>query len=175
MSLFESLNVGSKEFDEISSIVQKTCPNQCIISIEKLINITLIERYEKYKDSLQEQKYTELFGFHGTNINNIDIIASEGFKKEFNKTSAYGLGTYLASSFGYSKNYAKLSKEFKDSYKCLFVCKFIYVNIIKGCGSKKCPEHFDVQVDKIENPNIYCVDKDEAIIPLYLVRFYDEK
>lgn len=166
-NLFKRLSVGSSEFDEISNIVEKTCPNQCIISIERLINTELIERYEKYKSNLFNCK--EIYGFHGTWNDIINKIATEGFKKEFNKVSAYGLGTYLASSFGYSKAYAKLGLA---DYPMLFVCKFVYVNICKGTSCKKCPDGYDVQTNDIKNPSIYSVDNDAAILPLYLVRFY---
>lgn len=167
-SLFTRLKVGSKEFDEISNIVESTCKDQCIISIEKLSNTELIDRYEKYKSSLVD--FNEIFTFHGTSNHLVNDIATNGFKKEFNRTSAFGLGTYLASSFGYSKAYSKLALV---DYKMLFVCKFVYTKMYKGTRNNKCPDGYDVQVDNLANPSIYCVDRDEAILPLYLVRFYE--
>jgi hypothetical protein len=154
--LFQRLPVGSQEFDEVSSLVENTCKNQCIISIEKLIYEDLINKYEKYKDSLTTKGLTikEIYGFHGTSNALVDEIATTGFKKEFNKVSAYGLGTYLASSFGYSKAYAKLGLA---DYPMLFVCKFVYHNICKGKNKQKCPDGYDVQTNDLLKSSIYIV------------------
>jgi len=165
---------SSKEFDIISEIVEKTCPNQCIILIQKIENKTLIERFNNYKNKLSESNniINEVYGFHGTNFYSIENICLEGFNKGYNKRAAYGIGTYLASSFGYSKVY---SGKGKYDYKIMLICKIIYNNICLGKNNQNCPEGYDIQVDNIKNPKIYSVNNDESILPLYVIHFYDGK
>ena len=166
----------SKEFDEIVSLVEKTCPNQCVISIERVINPQLYDRYFNYQISLGESS-KEVMLFHGTKYESIIPICSNGFQKSKNTRSVFGLGTYLATKFGYSKQYSFIntksnSNDLKDKYNCLLVCKLAYKKAITGTYNSPCPDGFDVQVDNVENPSIFSVHNDAAIYPEFVVRFY---
>ncbi len=170
----EMISPSSNEFDEIVKLVEKSCPNECVISIERVVNPQLYDRYFNYKVKLGEAcKETTLF--HGTNNEALLKICYTGFKKSKNTRSAFGLGTYLASAFAYSKNYAGISKVDlgqKSNYKILLVCKLAYNKMTLGSYNRACPEEFDIQVDNTKKPSIYAVDNDEAIYPEFVVRFY---
>ena len=59
----------------------------------------------------------------------MDKIKREGFRKEFNKTSAFGKGTYFAKNANYSINY---SKQDKNGIFKMFQCRVICGESING-------------------------------------------
>jgi hypothetical protein len=161
------LSASSNEFDKVYNLIETTCPGQCIISIDKVINPFLEERYNKYKESLGD-KAKEIDVYHGSNLDGIFSICTEGFIKSKNKVSAFGKGSYVATAFAYSKAYSKING---NNYHNLIVCKLSYLNIKQGSSNSICPKGYDVQVDNTYNPGIFSVDKDEALLPLYIVQF----
>ena len=172
----EPISLTSKEFDEIISLVEKTCPNQCVISIERVVNPALYDRYFNYQISLGESS-KEITLFHGTKYESILAICTNGFQKSKNTRAVFGLGTYLATAFGYSKQYSSgytngKTYDLKEKYNCLLVCKLAYNKATRGTSNSPCPDGFDVQVDNTSNPTIFSVHNDVAIYPQYVVRFY---
>lgn len=156
-------------YDEICDKVQKSYPNSCVCYIDRVVNIDMEKRYKDYVINLGNRLVSEKRLFHGTSKSNIRAIIKEGFKASYNKTSAYGIGTYLATRADYSKTYAKPSD---DGLSFMFICRAAIGRACLGNNSKQIPEEFDTAVNNLENPTIYVMPNDDSVLPEYVIAFY---
>jgi len=161
------LSLSDPMYDQIESLVRQTYSRSCIVWIEEIENLTLLEQFEKYKASLSSPNVKQLF--HGTSAETARIIINEGFDPAFNKTSAYGKGVYFSTRAKYSKDY---SRERKDGLAFMLVCDVITGNVGQGRSGQPIPSRFNSVTDNLRRPDMYIVDKREACIPQYLVAFY---
>jgi hypothetical protein len=172
------VSASSSEFDKIADLASKSCPNECIISIERVVNPVLEARYNKRKEYLMStyKTVTEREVFHGARHvgSAIPNILQFGFKANRNTVSAHGKGTYLAEAYAYSKNYS--GKGSNKDYKVMLVNKMCYTKLIKGIPNAYMEQdNIDagcVWADRVTNPTIYSVPHDEQVLPTYLVQFY---
>ncbi len=72
--------------------------------------------------------------WHGTKYNIIDVICTEGFRKEFNNSHAFGEGTYFARDAMYSVGCAK--PNYFHEYR-MFLCKVLCGESAKGDANTK--------------------------------------
>ena len=167
------LSPSSQEFERIALLAEKTSPNECIISIEKITNVGLEERYKARKEKLGT-KVVECEVFHGARnaTSAIPAILTNGYCAARNTTAAYGIGTYLAEAYSYSKHYSGKAGQ----YKSMLVNQMCYTSLTLGCGNKvmhpDLVEAGAIWTDNIKNPTIYSVPHDHQILPTYLVQFY---
>ena len=89
-----------RDTDEFKEI-QKKFPHNEIMFIEKVDNYVTRDAFEK----CELEEYTTMM-FHGTSVKVQESIIDNGFKKEFSKRAAYGLGNYFSpqssTSLGYT-------------------------------------------------------------------------
>jgi hypothetical protein len=155
-------------------MIRKSYPNSCILYVEEIVNEELLERYQEKKTELQglrgEHRVKELQLFHGTKHTNINSIAGFGFSKEFNKTSAYGKGTYFSTKAMYSRTYTD-NDNTDVSY--MFICDVLVGNCTVVTGPREInTELYDNSVDNLSNPTIYVSPYDDGCYPRYLVAFH---
>lgn len=166
------ISPSSTAFDELEKLVARTCPQECIISIEEIVNQTLEKRYQDRRKELNDAK--EVRVFHGSrNFDAVHSILLEGFRSELNTVSAFGRGTYFATSYGYSKNYASRENTANTKYTVMLICDVSYTRPIRGRTNQILdPREGDCWVDSVARPTIYSVPNNDQCIPRYLVRFY---
>lgn len=123
----EEINKNSYEFHLIQAymIPFEISTSWCeVISIERVINPTLYNKFMMYSEHLKKSinceykkdkynpNYNERWAFHGFKINkNLEQILTEGFMCEYSKENLYGYGTYFSTSIHIAHNYAS-----KDLY-----------------------------------------------------------
>jgi hypothetical protein len=169
------LSVSSPEFDELERLVAKTCPKECIISIEEVVNPELEKRYQDRRTKLGCQgNGDEVRVFHGSrDFKAVHSILSDGFRSELNTTSAFGRGTYFATSYGYSKSYASLEKTADTKYTVMLICDITCTKPVRGRVNQTLyPREGDCWVDYVARPTIYSVPHNDQCIPRFIVRFY---
>lgn len=166
MSFTEYISLSNSLYDEITNKIRDGYPNACILYIEKINNPTLLDNYEKRKESIPDVKEYELF--HGTKSENIKSIIDTGFQVKYNTVSAYGIGTYFSTNPSYSMfHYTNIDK---SGISYVFLCDVL----VGKCqqGSHKLQITADNAVDKLSNPNIYVTPYDDGCYPKYLVAFH---
>lgn len=146
---FEHILLSNKLYDELVGELRKSFPNACVLYIERVVNPELLTRYETFVGA---NDVKEMRLFHGTNANSISSICESGYKKEYNRRSAYGHGTYFASAGSYSKEYTDITKDGES---------FLFMNRV-AVGA-------DTGGDK---NNIFVIKHDEAVYPEYLLSFH---
>ena len=104
MASMEPIFMSDKVYNELVATLRQSFPNACVLYIDRVKNDVLLNRFIKYRDSLEKPNEQRLY--HGTNAHAVRSICDEGFKECFSKVKAYGHGTYFSSAGSYSKNYA---------------------------------------------------------------------
>ena len=191
--MFSYMELSNPMYDFITSEIVKTYKEACVCWIEVVENKMLTERYDKYKNSLREPN--EKLLYHGTSKEIAYKIAQEGFRSEFNKVSACGLGTYFSTRAEYSKDYSIMKSNTllytygkgrkTRSYQAPVVLPdqdqeiaFMLVSDVavgvstQGSNGKKLPKEFDSFTDNPKQPDMYIVERNDACNPRYIVAFY---
>jgi hypothetical protein len=171
---FRGISLSSPIYDDITKLIRLSYPNACVLYIDEIINNSLLSKYHQRKTNIEQlrghEHVKELMLFHGTKIDFINNIATNGFMKRFNKVSAYGKGTYFSTKASYSSHYT--DKDVTDiSY--MFVCDVLVgkYTIVKG------PQEIDINlydnsVNNIKTPDIYVTPYDDGAYPRYLVAYH---
>ena len=148
-------------------------PTMCICSIERIDNPMVRAAYTERRDELRtlrgDDKIHERTLFHGTKASLIDAITLKGFKVALNRVSAYGLGTYFATSACMSKMYTDVASQSDMSY--IFVCKVL----VGVCTTNHHAGALDTtRYDNSTNisQTIFTSPTDDGAYPEYLVAFY---
>jgi hypothetical protein len=184
-NLFSDVDICSKEADTVIELIKKSFPNECVIMIEKINNPLLEKRYndclERLKKSRGDKCVIEEKLFHGTDRKSVENIAYNGFMYKFSKVNAYGIGTYFAKNYSYSRIYS-LNKSHSakiklfDNYDTMIIAKVILgVPTITKNACNTNTEQFDYSCDNIKNPTIYSIPYDDAAYPEYAITFYNSK
>ena len=102
---------GSSEWNKILHHMQQTIPNVNLVSIKRIQNEFLWEKYCQHKERMGRkgpERINEMELFHGTSNNPPEDIykSEEGFDMRFSRTGMWGQGNYFAESAQYSCNYA---------------------------------------------------------------------
>ncbi len=166
------IELSDKRYDEISARVRKSYPNSCIVWIEENQNDTLLSLYETHKEQVRqiighEPKEQQLF--HGTREESVNSILTVGFDPAYNKTSAYGIGSYFARDARYSYGYMHPGKE-DVSY--MFLADVITERQTSGVGYRTIPSSYDCAVDTPNNPSIFVTPHHYGAYPRYIIAFH---
>ena len=161
------LSLSDPEYDKISTFFRETYPNSCIVWVEKIDNPDLLSNYEEYKKTIPEPN--EKLLFHGTTEPNARKIIHLGFDPSLNKAFAYGKGVYFSKRSIYSRDFSMPSK---DELAFMLLCSVVIGKVTKGSRGEKIPKDYNSFTNSIKNPDMYIVNRREAIMPRYLVAFY---
>lgn len=166
-SLFDPVFMDHADYDRIAALVYKSYPKACILMIDRVVNPALAERFVAARAADPDAQ--EVIAYHGTKGANIALIAAGGFRADLNRTSAYGLGTYFARDFGYSRNYSDTDA---DDVSSMYVCRILVGKKVRAPAGRPIPDGYDTGVDTPTNPSIYVVPNDNRAVPEFLVRFH---
>ena len=160
-------------YETISARVRESFPNSCICWIEENENPILLEAYESRKKEIaaRPSNINEVQFFHGTREENITIIAQSGFDPAYNKTSAYGKGTYFAKNASYSQGYMVPNKE---GISFMFLCDVLMGNVspTSRANMEINTELYDSAVDIVGNPTIVVTPHADGAYPRYIIAFH---
>eukprot|EP01083_Nonionella_stella_P070158 187568_1 len=175
--------VNHEKWREISEKFYETVDESVrIIDIETVENRFLWDKFFHVKYAMKklmgEHNINERELWHGTNCGIIDVICTEGFRKEFNNKHAYGEGTYFARDAIYSVSYAEQSRW--DNRCRMFLCKVLCGESVRGSNGITLQEWpkkhgdeliYDSLVDDIQDPTIFVIHDDIRAYPMYIVHF----
>jgi len=160
------IEMSDPVYDQISKRVRQSFPNSCICWIEEVQNPILQKSYDELKLKIGNEKLL----FHGTSEEAINSIAAGGFNPEYNKTSAYGKGTYFAEKASYSFNYMKQGR---DGVAYMFLCSVLVGRMCRGSNQLVInTKNYDSAVDNVDNPTIFVSPHAAAAYPKYIISFH---
>lgn len=167
----QMLPVGSPEFDTVAKYITDTYPNACIMSIEKIEHPPYREEYEELKRGMAEPN--ERILFHGTSAECANEIARNGYDPSKNVTSAFGHGTYFASTALTSSMYMKKTHEGEFTLAYMLVNTVLVGTPVSYTGGRYVRmKDTDVIVNRLTDPSIFVVVRPAVGIPRYVVSFY---
>jgi hypothetical protein len=171
---FKGVSMSSSVYDDITRMIRLSYKNACVLYIDEVFNDNLHSQYQTRKLQVEntrgKENVRELQLFHGTKSDYINNIATNGFLTSFNRTSAYGKGTYFSTTAIYSHHYT--DKDDEDiSY--MFICDVIVgkCTVVNGYIDID-TKLFDNSVNNILMPTIYVTPYDDGAYPRYLVAFH---
>ena len=105
------VSVGSSEWTGILQRIQETIPSVNLVSIKRIQNEFLWEKYCQHKERMNRkgpERVNEMELFHGTSETSPEDIykSEEGFDMRFSRAGMWGQGNYFAESARYSCSYA---------------------------------------------------------------------
>lgn len=166
----------NKEFELAAAMFEKSAGRTCCLqSIYKVEHTAFTERFETARARITAncggKSPEEILVFHGTTANGARGIAETGFDKTYNKIAAYGLGTYASTNALTALSYCKDAR--KDGVCYIFICK-----ILKGrYGRGVAQQPIDTRIMDYSGTggadNIIVTPYDDAIIPVYLVEYFN--
>ena len=118
----KDISRGSSEWNKILHRMQETIPNVNLVSIKRIQNEFLWEKYCQHKERMGRkgaERINEMELFHGTRSNPPEDIfmSEEGFDMRFSREGMWGHGNYFAESAQYSRGYAYTKQDSVHSYK----------------------------------------------------------
>lgn len=163
----------SKDFDRISGLIRKEYPDACIVYIDKVSSPEVEKRFDEHVLLVSKRvkpNITELF--HGTRLDVIPRILHDGFQIKFNKRYSYGKGIYLSSNplitFGYAPVVGDLHH--------VLLCDAILGTSKESLKGSR--ELFDGlvfgDIDSVKSGNIYVIRHDNAVVPRFVIGFYEK-
>jgi hypothetical protein len=173
MSSIRYVEMSEPIYEQINKRVRNSFPNSCICWIEEVINPALREAYESRKRGIQAARKTnpnEVQFFHGTYEGAINSIISGGFNPDYNKTSAYGKGTYFAKNASYSFSYMKPNTE---GISFMFLCDVLLgVSSIGTSDATLDTKLYDSFVNQLTDPTIVVTPYADGAYPKYIIAFH---
>ena len=158
-------------YNVISSRIRASFPNSCICWIEETINPTLKEAYDKRAIAISKDgPINELQLFHGTKEEAVNSIVSNGFDPAYNKTSAYGKGTYFAKNASYSFSYMQPNQ---NGISFMFLCDVLLGRSCVGSSNLEIDTtKYDSAVDTLVKPSIVVTPYADGAYPRYIIAFH---
>ena len=158
-------------YDIISKRIRESFPNSCIVWIEENKNPELLAAYDNRKKEIAKvSSVNEMQWFHGTREENITKIAMEGFDPDFNKTSAYGKGTYFARDASYSNSYMIPNTQ---GISFMFLCDVLMGKPCMGDSNLKIDTTlYHSTIDNFQRPSILVTPFKDAAYPRYIIAFH---
>jgi hypothetical protein len=175
MATLTALSMSNSKYNEISKSVHYSFPNSCILWIDQISNKRLEEEHETLFQNITKNRSDIIVEkkelFHGTTEDVSKIICQDGFDISFNKTSAYGKGTYFAKDAKYSFDYS--SRGSKDDIVYMLLCSVIVGKSVTGTHNMAIDKlEADNSVNSIIDPKIFVTPYDQGGIPKYLIAFH---
>jgi hypothetical protein len=158
-------------YSRVSERIKESYPHSCICWIEEAVNPKLREKYENRKKEVATRgDVNEGQFFHGTSEEAINSITYNGFDPKYNKTSAYGKGTYFAKNASYSFNYMHPNR---DGLSFMFLCDVLLGRSCKGTTRLTIDtNNYDSAVDNLVSPTIVVTPYADGAYPRYIVAFH---
>ena len=158
-------------YNTISKRIRESYPQSCICWIEENINDRLQTAYAERKFEIAKRgDMNEYHLFHGTSETAVNSIASGGFDPSYNKTSAYGIGTYFAKNASYSFSYMKPNK---SDISFMFYCDVLLGTSCRGSASLVIDTNkYDSAVDNLVTPTIVVSPYADGALPRYIIAFH---
>lgn len=171
---FRGVLLSSPIYDDITRFIRMSYPKACVLYMDEIFNDNLLTQYHQRKDIIEQvrgkENVKELMLFHGTKVDCINNIATNGFMKSFNKVSAFGKGTYFSTKASYSSHYTD-NDNTDVSY--MFVCDVLVGKCIVVNGPQEIDTKlYDNSVNNFASPEIYVTPYDDGAYPRYLVAFH---
>ena len=144
------------------------------IMLEKIVNPGIEARFKAHEEMVKAKRTmgaeaTLYPMYHGTTERGLKNILANGFDVKFNKTAAYGIGTYSATNYMDAMRYARLDT---TGYQFLLVCK-----VVKGVSKYGKPNEIldKSKYDSFTNDATYIsCPYNDGIIPVYVIRYYNK-
>jgi hypothetical protein len=158
-------------YDTISKRIRESFPKSCIVWIEENQNSFLLEAYDARKKEIAKvTTVNEVQWFHGTREENITKIAQGGFDPSYNKTSAYGKGTYFAKNASYSNSYMIPNTQ---GISFMFLCDVLMGKPCLGRANLEIDTTlYHSSVDNLNSPTILVSPIADASYPRYIIAFH---
>lgn len=158
-------------YNIISKRIRESYPESCICWIEENINDRLLTAYAERKCEIAKRGAINEYNlFHGTSENAINSIVLNGFDPLYNKTSAYGKGTYFAKNASYSFSYMKPND---SGISFMFYCHVLLGTSCHGSSNLQIDiTKYDSAVDNITRPTIVVTPYPDGAYPRYIIAFH---
>ena len=142
----------------------------------EIINITpasvhndIVKEYKKCKIKPECKEMKELFGWHGSSLDNIKQICKTGFNPKLCKTHEHGKGTYFDIRVDKACDF---SLKNKDGNRYVLLCKILGCKCVEGNKTFNGNEHACfVNYKPPKRTTIYCITNKNHSIPWYIVMF----
>jgi serine/threonine protein kinase len=180
---------GSAEYADVERCFACGCRGQ-IQQIERIQNL---EQWCLYRQKLQamETRATSSTGaasagpnekrlFHGTQLETVALINQKSFNRSYcgRNATAYGRGTYFATSSSYSAQ-DKYSPKDANGHKYMYLALVLVGASVVGRPDMREPPQlpgdssrtYDSTCDRAESPRMYVVYHDAQAYPEYLITF----
>ncbi|XP_043852360.1 protein mono-ADP-ribosyltransferase PARP14 isoform X2 [Dromiciops gliroides] len=181
--LLVDLPPGHIEYQQVKDKFCQTCANYTIEKIQRIQNRSLWNLYNTKKTLMDDQnKHTnnEKYLFHGTDVDSLSHVNSQGFNRSYAGKNAvvWGKGTYFAVDAQYSAEdtYAKPDSNGK---KHVYYVRVLTGDYTLGNSSFLVPPKktqdgsvlYDSVTDNVNNPSLFVIFYDNQSYPDYLITF----
>ncbi len=171
----EYIPLSDPDYDMICKRILESYPKACIVYAERVLAPHLESPFQSLKESLEakrgSEKISTSFLFHGTSEKAIQPIIEGGFDPHFNTKSAYGIGTYFSPMASMSSTYTK--EKSRDDLSYMFLAEVIIGNKTTAGNSQIIDtNNFDISMNSLSDPTIYCTPYKDGAIPRFVVGFY---
>lgn len=164
----------NKEYDTVSKQLSASLKRDdvCISVLLKVVNPELEAKFEARKAAIAKARGVEpevATMYHGTTMDAAEIIAEKGFDKAYNRTAAYGKGTYASPDVSMALKYCKDVKT-KEDFSMVFHCAFLK-GMRGSAGENKeiDTKHYDYSGNC---KDIFVTPYNDGILPQYLICYY---
>uniref|UniRef100_F6PTL6 Poly [ADP-ribose] polymerase n=2 Tax=Monodelphis domestica TaxID=13616 RepID=F6PTL6_MONDO len=182
--LLVDLKSQDPEYKKVNDEFLRTCPNFKIEKIQRIQNIILWNLYKTKKTLMDEQNpqaKNERCLFHGTDVDSLSHVNSQGFNRVYagKNATAYGKGTYFAVNASYSSS-DTYSKPDQNGKKYMYYVRVLTGDYTLGNSSYLVPPPknaqnsdvlFDSVTDNMQNPSLFVIFYDNQSYPEYLITF----
>ena len=182
--LFELPKSGD-EFSHIDSMFRLTMPTAVILSIKRIQNNWLWERYVITRRRISKKnngRVNEKELFHGSRSSRASMIydSEEGFDMRYSSTGMWGQANYFAEKASYSNSYAHelgngtremlLAKVLTgDSYKCPSDRTLRMPPVKAGLDTHFQRERYDTVEGETNDSKVYMTYSNDKAYPAYLI------
>ncbi|XP_070561481.1 protein mono-ADP-ribosyltransferase PARP12-like [Ptychodera flava] len=172
------------EYRQVAQKFQETMPHDLIVSVERVQNIELwkflVRRQEAMKRWRTDKKVEVRHLFHGTSEKLLDVICRQNFDWRLCGSStgtAYGKGSYFATSAKYSDAYTQTN----NLYRKVFLARVIVGDYTQGRPDFVRPpakdaddpfgQMYDSCVNNVSNPSIFVIFESSQVYPEYIITY----
>ena len=154
--------MSDKVYDELVGLMRNSYANVCILYIDKVNNKKLETAFEKrreaYGDNANEKRL-----FHGSTVDAISSITTNGYNGKMNSRAAFGPGNYFSSAACYSKDYSN-TIETGESY--MIVNRVLLGNNTVSTNGRYTGDSGG------DGKSIFVTGDDDAALPEYVICFH---
>uniref|UniRef100_A0A6P5K8A3 Poly [ADP-ribose] polymerase n=1 Tax=Phascolarctos cinereus TaxID=38626 RepID=A0A6P5K8A3_PHACI len=182
--LLVDLPPGHEEYKQVKDMFCRTCANFTIEKIQRIQNRSLWNLYKTKKILIDDQnKHTnnEKYLFHGTDVDSVSHVNSQGFNRSYagKNATAWGKGTYFAVDALYSADNTYSKPDIKGK-KHMYYVRVLTGDYTLGNPSLIVPPPkitqdanvlYDSVTNNMRNPTLFVIFYDNQAYPEYLITF----